>query len=345
MRNALPIAGCIAALLAGIFWFFNGQQPAFDTRPVLQPETSLAQKEPALNPFEPTQTPAPAVIDAPVAREPVATTAVPATADNSNAPSTTDNTNDSDTEDLRAYEIAIDGDNWNEEQFNRELKRLRDDPKLLEALLAEFENENDPARKRRLASLLGHFDSPAVIAALEKMIDADVIARASAFDVLGRLQPRSTRARALAIDKLQTDGEPTILIGAMNALTTVGSSTRAERQSVQQRATELASNSESTVRQRAVSTLGRWAVDNSATDILITGLADSDPAVRRSAAYAFVDYPYTTPAAIEVLLERAEDDSEERRTRRAAALVLRGMTLSQDQLGRLNIAAVEMERY
>jgi len=344
MRNALPIAGCIAALLAGIFWFFNRHQPAFDTQSLAEPEVSARTAEPS-NPFEPEQTIEPSIVEPPAPEKVLVEKAPAETPTNKTAaPSTNTGVDNNSATDLRAYEIAVDGDTWNDEQYERELKRLRDDPQLLDALLIEFVNENDPARKRRLASLLGHFDSPAVIAALEQMIDGDVIARASAFDVLGRLQPRSPRARALAIDKLTTGSEPTVLIGAMNALTTVGTSTRSDRQTVQQRAIELATNSESAVRQRAVSTLGNWAIDNSATEVLIAGLADSDPAVRRSSAYAFVDYRYTTPSAITVLLERAEDDSEERRTRRAAALVLRGMPLTQSQLQRLNVAAVEMER-
>ena len=338
MRNALPIAGCCIALIAAVYWFFSPQPPAVDTR-LTDKTPGTESRADTSNPFVPVEptvaTPAaiPKQAEASQAQEPAASAVQPTTPQADNTP------------DLRAYEIAADGQTWNKATYQYELERLRGNQPLLEALLLEFQNENDAARRKRLASLLGHFDNPAVLATLAEMIEGDTEARASAFDVLGRLQPNSPQARAMAIDKLRQSDEPSVQIGAMNALTTVaGSTSQSDRQSVQQRAIDLASSNEAAVRQRAVSTVGNWATDNSATAVLVQGLADSDPAVRRSAAYAFVDYPYTTSNAITVLLNRAEDDSEERRIRRAAALVLRTMQLTPDQVSRLNVAAVEMER-
>lgn len=344
MRNALPIAGCCAALVAALYWYFNAATPHRDNPQPASVEPGASHRAAAAdNPFTADTdalddvAPGPEPLPAPVPRAPDITTEVSKATAPEPAPV--------ETNDLRAYEIAADDQNWNEAQYQFELERLRNDPQLLDALLLEFQNENDPARRRRLASLLGNFDSPAVLATLEAMIAADVESRASAFDVLGRIQPRSARARQLAIEKLQISPEPTVQIGAMNALTTVANATTIEdRLAVQQVATELANSPNSAVRQRAVSTLGNWATSDSATAVLVQGLGDSDPAVRRSAAYAFVDYRYTTPDAISTLLSRAEDDSEQRRVRRAAALVLRGMPLTDNQRTRLDIAADAMER-
>lgn len=211
-------------------------------------------------------------------------------------------------------------------------------------MIEEFLNENDPLRLRRLASLLGNFNDPAILDALDQMIDGNETARAAAFDLLGRIQSGSASARALAIDKLTQADESTILVGAMNALTTVSTTNRTERSAVQQRATDLAAHSNPAVRQRAVATLANWAIDDSATEVLVRGLADNDPAVRRTAAYAFLDYPHTSAASIEALLQQAENPSEPKRNRRAAALVLRGIPLTDSQRGRLNSAAQAMER-
>lgn len=341
MRNALPIAGCCVALIAALYWYFNAAEPPRHNPQHSSVEPGASHRaEPADNPFaadqaampdlapaeQPEPAQAPLSPDPKIDREPIEPAPI-------------------ESNDLRAYEIAADGQSWNEAQYQYELERLRNDPQLLEALLLEFQNENDPTRRRRLASLLGNFDSPALLATLEAMIAGDTESRASAFDVLGRIQPRSSPARQLAIDQLQRSSDPSIQIGAMNALTTVASATTSsERQTVQQAATELASSSDSAVRQRAVATLGNWATNDSATEVLMQGLGDSDPAVRRSSAYAFIDYDYTTPNAISALLARAEDDSEQRRVRRAATLVLRSMPLTESQRARLNVAADAMER-
>lgn len=240
---------------------------------------------------------------------------------------------------FRSYEIAATA--WSEEEFQAQLSLAKSDPALLSALIEEFQQEFDPYRLQRLTLLLGKFpNNPRLITAAADMIDSGIPeSQEAAFELLQYLQPHSVDARALVLDALEQYENEVIIDSALTALLAPGGGSTTERQRIQQRAPTLAQHHNVRIRQRTYGVLARWAADSDATDTLLQGLSDPDENVRKTTAFAFINYPFKDQSVLEALLTMVENPSEIRSARRGALLALQSTSLSAEQASRLQAAS------
>lgn len=232
---------------------------------------------------------------------------------------------------------------WTEEQFDSALKLLAANPKLLKEVARQFRNEADPSRRKRLIMLLGKFHSPWVIdTAAELLYTGDAELQQDALNLLSRIP--SERTNRLIIGVLESEAQPHVLTTALVAIASAKSN-KTQANLVQTRLSGLVSHQDPTVRRTSMAALAHWSDSDVHTPTLMAGLTDADDDVRKTVAYAFVDYAFITPEASAALFRRAEDDSEAYRTRRGAILALqRSDDLTDAERQRLNILADSVTR-
>jgi hypothetical protein len=229
-----------------------------------------------------------------------------------------------------------------DDDFESLVARLQSDPLLLQQMIDEFRQEQDPVRRALLARLLGDAGGPGVtMVASELIYSGSDEARALGLDLLQRVQPGNAEAREIASGLLATEVEPGVLVDTLTSLAQPGVVDAGSRAFLTDQVALLASHEDARVRGISLDILSRWSTDGRDTPLLLNGLVDNEARVRESAAYALVNHEDDSQPVIDSLWRVAQDDSEAEPTRRAAILALRSLTLSEAQ--RSELAATERQ--
>ncbi len=240
-------------------------------------------------------------------------------------------------EPLSAYDVAR--ENLSDEEYSSLVERLRNDPVLMDGLLNELRSETDADRVKRLVSILGSTGSSAVLPVAEELVySSDDGTRKSGLDLLSRVAPLNAEAYDVANNILGSEADPSILVSTMNVLAVPESVTPETRQSAVAQIIPLAEHDEPAVRRQSVSILVRLTNDDSLSPVLYGALSDEDPSVRQAAVYAYAQYPFQSPEAVERLFEIAEDTNEPKGNRRAAITTLNSMQPDEQVKNRIAAA-------
>lgn len=220
--------------------------------------------------------------------------------------------------------------------INEHAEVLRQDPAKLSAVLQEFAAEIDATRLSQLRLLLGQLDDPSLVNVAESMLfSGNAESSYEALKLLRDIGSKVPAAQEVGVNVLSSTQDPQLLVGATNILNSSGSADADTRERVVTSLSSLVQHPDATVRRASYSTLARWSKDPSNTPILLQGLNDSDPNVRKSTAYGLVGYRHADASVINALLNTAENTSETRRARSGAMLALKGMSLDNSQAARL----------
>ncbi len=169
--------------------------------------------------------------------------------------------------------------------------RLKSDPALLQQLIDEFRQEQDPDRLALLARLIGEAGGPAVTQiASELIFSGDEASRELGLQLLRQVQPGNSQARDMASSLLATEVEPQVLSSTLSALASPGTVDEASRAMLSDQVALLASHDDAGVRGISLDILSRWSTDGRDTPVLINALLDPEPRVREAAAYALVGH-------------------------------------------------------
>ena len=226
--------------------------------------------------------------------------------------------------------------NLSDTEFESLVARLASDPELLAALIDEFRSETDPERRRRLALLLGDVRDPAVsVLAAELIYSGDPDSRALGLDLLGRIQPGNGDARDMISGLLSSESDGEVLVGTLTAMAVPGAVEPGERRGLAEQVSLLTNHADPAVRRTSLDILSRWSDSPEHTPLLLGGLVDGDPIVRRTAAYALVGHEDASEDVMRDLFAVVENTSEVERTRRGAILALKGMPLDDERRRRL----------
>ncbi len=220
--------------------------------------------------------------------------------------------------------------------LNEQANILRNDPAKLAAVLDEFSAETDVKRLGRLRLLLGQLEDSSMVSVAESMVfSGNPESSSEALRLLRDIGPNVPAAQEVGVTILSSTQDPQLLVGATNILTSSANVDNATRERVVGSLSSLVQHTDATVRRASFSTLARWSKDPSVTPILLQGLTDEDPNVRKSTAYGLVGYEHVDSSVITALLSTAENANELSRARSGAILALEGMPLSESQRTRL----------
>ncbi|MFK7994917.1 MAG: HEAT repeat domain-containing protein [Granulosicoccus sp.] len=238
---------------------------------------------------------------------------------------------------LPAWDSAL-----SESQLSELVAALNADPALLQQLIDEFRQETDPARKKKLAMVLGETGGEqATLVASELIFSGDSEARTLGMDLLQDIQPGNAQARDIASNMLATEIEPAVLIDAMTALSRPGDVDSDSRAYLSDQLAWLTTHEDDGVRSISLDILSRWSEDGRYTDTLVAGLNDESEYVRKAAAYSLVGHENSSAAVVDSLFTIVRKASERRNVKRAAILALKSMPLSA--LQRSELDALELK--
>jgi hypothetical protein len=222
--------------------------------------------------------------------------------------------------------------------------RLQMDPALLDQLIDEFRQEQDPSRLALLARLLGEAGGAAMTqVASELIFSGNEASRDLGLQLLRQVQPGNSQARDIASGLLSTEVEPKVLVSTLTALAKPGFVDDDSRALLSDQVALLASNDDAGVRGISLDILSRWSTDGRDTPVLINGLLDPEARVRESAAYALVDHEDPSDAVVQSLFVVVRDVEEQRFIRRAAIMALRSMPLDDAQSNELQRTERELD--
>ncbi len=216
--------------------------------------------------------------------------------------------------------------------FESMVARLLSDPALLQQLIDEFRQEQDPERLALLARLLGEAGGASVTQiASELIFSGDEASRELGLQLLRQVQPGNSQARDMASGLLATEVEPRVLVSTLSALASPGTVDEASRAMLSDQVALLASHEDAGVRGISLDILSRWSTDGRDTPILLNGLLDPEPRVRESAAYALVGHEDANGTVLESLFTVVRNVDEQRAARKAAVMALHSFSLSDVQ--------------
>lgn len=216
------------------------------------------------------------------------------------------------------------------------IDQLKNDPSLLQQLIDEFRQENDPARRQRLSSILSLVGGEGVtLLASELIYSGDEQSRNLGLSLLQELQPDNEEAREIISGMLATEVEPTVLTSTLSALATPGNVDDASRGYLSSQVSLLTTHEDPAVRGVSLEILSRWNTGDEYAPVLLDGLSDSSHSVRTAAGYALARYTGSDPQVTHQLMQVAADNTEQKRARRAAILALKQLSLSEEQRDRV----------
>lgn len=219
-----------------------------------------------------------------------------------------------------------------DEDYESLVARLQSDPALLQQLIDEFRQEQDPKRRVLLARLLGEAGGDAITQiASELIFSGDKDSRELGLQLLRQVQPGNSQARDMASSLLATEVEPGVLVSTLTALASPGTVDEGSRALLSDQVALLASHADAGVRGVSLDVLSRWSTDGRDTPVLINGLLDPESRVRESAAYALVGHEDDNSAIVEALFTVLRNAEEQRATRKAVVLALRSFSLNDTQ--------------
>lgn len=244
---------------------------------------------------------------------------------------------------LNAYDIAqtpVD-----DETIESLVFRLRDDKQLLNDLINEYRAETDPKRLNRLTIILGLTATQETLTLAEEMIYSGIDeSREAGLGLLSRIAPNNPAAFDVAANLLSSETQPEILVATMNVLARPQNADDNQLALFEAQISQMVNHESVAVRRQSISILSRISNDSNLDPILVNALDDSDASVREAAAFAYAEFPYENPQAIDRLMRIVEDQNESKGLRRGAAYALKNKGLDEALLARVNAALQQMSR-
>ncbi len=224
-----------------------------------------------------------------------------------------------------------------EAQLSILVERLRLDPALLQQLMDEFRQENDPTRKALLASVLGEVGGDEVtLLASELIFSGSASERSVGLNLLQAVQPGNASARDIVSSMLSTEVEPDVLTQTLTVLARPGDVDEASRAYLADQVAWLTTHEDVNVRGMSLDVLSRWSREGQHTDVFVRALDDESANVRASAAYALVGQDVQSTELVDRLFTVLEDTEERASVKSAATLALNSLALSPTQQARLD---------
>lgn len=244
---------------------------------------------------------------------------------------------------LNAYDIAqapVD-----DETVESLVFRLRNDKQLLNDLINEYRAETDPKRLNRLIMILGLTATPETLTLAEEMIYSGIDAsRDAGLGLLSRIAPNNPAAFDIAANLLSSETQPDVLVATMNVLAIPKNADDNQLALFEAQISQMVNHESVAVRRQSISILSRISNDSNLDPILVNALDDNDASVREAAAFAYAEFPYENPLAIDRLMRIVEDQNESKGLRRGAAYALRNKSLDEALLARVSAALQQMNR-
>jgi len=244
---------------------------------------------------------------------------------------------------LNAYDIAqapVD-----DETVESLVFRLRDDKQLLNDLINEYRAETDPKRLNRLTMILGLTATQETLALAEEMIYSGLDeSREAGLGLLSRIAPNNPAAFDVAANILSSETQPDVLVATMNVLAIPKNADDNQLALFGAQISQMVNHESVAVRRQSISILSRISNDSNLDPILVNALDDNDASVREAAAFAYAEFPYENPQAIDRLMRIVEDQNESKGLRRGAAYALKNKGLDDASLARVNAALQQMSR-
>lgn len=220
---------------------------------------------------------------------------------------------------------------WTDAEYAKLSKLLKSSSKIRKHVALEFRINTDPKKAKRLAVLLGQFDDEIITdVGLELALSGESVSQKNGLALLAKQQPHNAKARGAIVEILQVETTPEILVSALNAVAIPPKTSVTEQQDLLIQFTNLSNNQDPLVRSHSLAMMSRWAGDENVNEYLLQGLNDVDPKVRRTAAYSLVKTQYLSDEVKRQLLIRAQDESENKRTREATLMALARFKLNAD---------------
>ena len=224
---------------------------------------------------------------------------------------------------------------WSDDEFYQLTLLLKKHPEMVKPLALEYRGITERPAQIRLAMLLGQFDDTIITdIGVELSLSGDAASQRSGLRLLGTQQTRVPRARKTIADIMAVETRPEVLKAALQAMAKPAKTDEAEHRYLLDRYTRLSKSDNPEVRALSLSIIARWSGDVDTSDIMVNGLDDSNPEVRKNATLAFLKTRHLPEEAKLALLERLEDSTEKKRTRQAALYVLKRFNLSEDEKSR-----------
>lgn len=234
---------------------------------------------------------------------------------------------------------------WSDDQFHRLTRLLKEHPEVIDYLALVYRENTDRDAMRRLAQLLGQFDTPIITdVGIELALSGETKSQRTGLLLLGKQQARNPRARNAIADLMSVETKPNVLSSALNAMAKPAKINSAEQRDLLDRFTVLSENPDVTVRALSVSVIAAWSRDVDMTPVLVGALEDTDTRVRENAAFAFLKSRHLPEDAKFALFARVEDSTESKRTRQAALYALQRFTLSSDEQARYEDGKLTVQR-
>ncbi len=219
-----------------------------------------------------------------------------------------------------------------DDEFDEVVAQLRANPALLQRLIDEFRQEQDPDRREQLMKLLGHAGGADVtLLASELVYSGDDASRTLGLQMLQRAQPGSAEVQQIASDLLASEIEPQILVGTLATLARPGTVNTENRGLLADQVAVMTSHPDAAVRGVSLDILSRLSTDGRDTPVLLAALSDSNERVRESAAYALVEHEDDSIAVRSSLWQMLQDTDQGVSPRSAAILALRSLTLTAEE--------------
>ena len=245
---------------------------------------------------------------------------------------------------IKVSELGI--ERWqSDEQFEALVADIDANPELLEALLAQYRQTTDQQQLKNLTQLLGRFDSGEVAATAGEIARyGNAQNRLAALDLLRQVHPANPEARDVIIDIVETDQDPTVLTRALNAIASPTEVSNEHRQSILAAADNLTIHADPAVRAHSYGIIVGWTDNEQSTPLILGGLDDPDPIVRRKITSSLLNYRYNDGTVKTALIQVASNGVENKRTRLNALQALGRMSLTDAERSQLRDVSNEVNR-
>jgi len=230
-------------------------------------------------------------------------------------------------------------------QFEALVADIDANPELLDALLAQYRQTSDPMQLKQLTQLLGRFDSGEVAATAGEVARyGNPENRLAALDLLRQVHPANPEARDVIIEIVETDQDPTVLTRALNAISAPTEVSYEHRQSILAAADNLTIHADPAVRAHSYGIIVGWTDNEQSTPLILGGLDDPDPIVRRKVTSSLLNYRYNDGTVKTALIQVASNGIENKRTRLNALQALGRMSLTEAERSQLRDVSNEVNR-
>jgi len=245
---------------------------------------------------------------------------------------------------IRVSDLGI--ERWqSDEQFEALIADIDANPELLDALLVQYRETGDPLQLKQLTELLARFDNSDVASTAGEIARyGNPENRLAALDLLRQVHPSNPEARDVIIEIVETDQDPAVLSRALVAIAAPTEVSYQHRQSILAAADSLTTHADPAVRAHSYGIIAGWTDDAQSTPLILGGLDDPDPIVRRKVTSSLLNYRYNDGTVKTALIQVASNGVENKRTRLNALRALGRMSLTDAQRSLLRDVSNEVNR-